>query len=247
MKSLPVLNKQPPEKQILINPDSLEFVGKPFATIQGEGPFAGTPATFIRLAGCNLCCQTCDTNYTKGRGFWGIDKIYHDLQAMKLKPGSLIVLTGGEPFRQPIGKFVNGLLDWGYVVQIETNGTLDPNNMNLAHPNLWIVCSPKTSQVSMILRPYVRCLKYIIEHGQVDPKDGLPTSVLGQKGIRPCRPWEMYQGEVMVQPMDERTGRNQSISENRNANKLHMKAAVESALKFGWRISLQIHKILGVA
>ncbi|WP_046973456.1 7-carboxy-7-deazaguanine synthase QueE, partial [Dyella japonica] len=96
-------------------------------TIQGEGPFCGQPAVFVRLAGCNLQCPGCDTNYTSNRkkmshsDIW--QEIVHVTGEAKTK---LVVITGGEPFRQPeVVNFINYLIDMkGYRVQVETNGTM---------------------------------------------------------------------------------------------------------------------------
>ena len=76
-----------------------------FYTLQGEGANAGTPATFIRFAGCNLwsgrekdrkkaVCQFCDTDFVGGKNY-SLD----DLIA-SLYPARLVVLTGGEPLLQ---------------------------------------------------------------------------------------------------------------------------------------------------
>src|SRR4051812_43477144 len=91
-----------------------------FDTWQGEGPFAGTPAVFIRLAGCNLQCSFCDTLYTGlTRQVVQIYTLLAQVQSFRKK--GLVVLTGGEPFRQNIGPLCRTLITHGYFVQIETN------------------------------------------------------------------------------------------------------------------------------
>ena len=69
-------------------------------TIQGEGPLAGCPSVFIRLAGCNLRCPWCDTDYTSNRKLWRASEVVELVRA--IRPSGLVVLTGGEPFRQDI-------------------------------------------------------------------------------------------------------------------------------------------------
>ena len=64
------MNQQAPEKQQLRG-DGLLAVHSIFYTIQGEGPFAGETAVFVRLAGCNLQCPLCDTDYTSDRRMVG--------------------------------------------------------------------------------------------------------------------------------------------------------------------------------
>ena len=58
-------NQQLADKPVLNETGLSLQVNSIFYTIQGEGPFAGRPAIFIRLAGCNLQCPGCDTEYTK--------------------------------------------------------------------------------------------------------------------------------------------------------------------------------------
>lgn len=72
-------------------------INKIFYSLQGEGFLAGTPSVFVRLAGCSLRCEWCDTKYaweqTAGQ-YYSIDKI---VQAVQESPTRYVVLTGGEP------------------------------------------------------------------------------------------------------------------------------------------------------
>ena len=72
-------------------------VNEIFDSIQGEGRYAGYPATFVRLSGCNLACNWCDTKYHTNGKQMTIEEIIKDLQ--QRKPG-IIVWTGGEPTNQ---------------------------------------------------------------------------------------------------------------------------------------------------
>lgn len=114
-------NTQPREKQHLASPDLLDVIDV-WNTIQGEGPFAGCPATFVRLAGCNLKCTLCDTDYTSKRRVMSLLELVTWIRT--LCASDLVVITGGEPFRQNVNKLVEVLLGYGYKVQVETNGTL---------------------------------------------------------------------------------------------------------------------------
>ncbi|MBI4844279.1 MAG: radical SAM protein [Nitrospirae bacterium] len=98
-------------------------VNEIFKSIQGESTFAGLPCTFVRLSGCNLRCTYCDTNYALYDGRLLSDKeIISKIEEYGVK---LVEFTGGEPLLQeetpPLLKM---LLDKGYTVLIETNGSI---------------------------------------------------------------------------------------------------------------------------
>ena len=117
------MNIQP--KQHRSENESL-FVNSVFHTIQGEGPSAGREATFIRLAGCNLQCQLCDTEYTNQ---FTVDGPEIESWVTSIAAKGLIVITGGEPFRQ--SKALLSLIEAINAVhphvgiEIESNGTYD--------------------------------------------------------------------------------------------------------------------------
>jgi 7-carboxy-7-deazaguanine synthase len=207
-------------------------------TIQGEGPFAGTPAVFIRLAGCNLQCPFCDTDYTSHREMVTPEKVI-ELVRTRCKPtkrgrAQLVVITGGEPFRQSIGILCNTLLSEGYHVQIETNGTL--NAEEHMSKRVYVVCSPKAPKVHQWLQPRITALKYVMSADNVSPVDGLPTSVLGLE-TEVARPWPDFHGQVYLQPEDHY---------DQVQNKKNMDAVVASCMKYGYRLCLQLHKIIGL-
>ncbi|MGZ4789145.1 MAG: radical SAM protein [Terriglobales bacterium] len=94
-----------------------------FRSIQGESSFAGMPCTFVRLAGCNLRCTWCDSEYT----FAGGVKMSQDdvvAEVKRLSPSGLVEITGGEPMLQEreVVPVMQRLLDLGYQVLIETSG-----------------------------------------------------------------------------------------------------------------------------
>ena len=119
----------------------LSSEGEVFYSIQGEGARAGSPAVFVRLAGCNLHCRWCDTKYSWGQG---ADITEEDLAARILSynsPG--LVITGGEPLLQaPAIEKLLSLLPNSVFVEIETNGTIPPTPTLVARVNQWNV-SPK--------------------------------------------------------------------------------------------------------
>lgn len=96
-----------------------------FHSIQGESTRAGRPSAFIRLAGCNLDCDWCDTRYARG------DKgrelpLPMILEAIRPFGAKLAAITGGEPLLQPAVVDLCLLLDSeGYKITVETNGSVD--------------------------------------------------------------------------------------------------------------------------
>lgn len=237
--SLP-LNTQPPEKPFKASGANLDVVDV-WHTIQGEGPLAGRPAIFVRLAGCNLQCPSCDTDYTTNRKMVQvgdlmdrIEKVGHPYPNTKL-----VVLTGGEPFRQDLKLLISGLITYGWFVQVETNGTMPyPDSLReykFTVDSLMIVCSPKTGTIHTGLKDYITCLKYVMEADHVSLTDGLPTLALG--GVSPARPWKGFQGSVILNPMD---------SGDPIKNKRNLKACAESCLAFGHTLGVQIHKLAGL-
>lgn len=235
-------NNQPIEKVVDDNPKGYLDIVSIFDTIQGEGPFAGRPAIFVRTAGCNLQCSGCDTDYTTGRRTLSPREIVQQIfRSYSGGNRNLVVLTGGEPFRQNIDPLVMSLLDLGMDVQIETNGTLFQPLRSEAFTvegtvgSLSIVCSPKTPQINTSLSRMVHAYKYIIEADHISEADGLPLSVLGS-AIQPYRP-TTGNVPIYVQPMD---------SYDADKNKANVQACVDIAMRFGYRISLQLHKLLGL-
>ncbi|MEU5995243.1 7-carboxy-7-deazaguanine synthase QueE [Spirillospora sp. NPDC047418] len=112
-----------------------ETFGVETPTFQGEGPSCGHPALFVRLSRCNLTCACCDTPYT-----WNWDRFDPRAESTKRPVADLVswaascsvelvVITGGEPLIQQrnLAALVQGLLAVGKRVEIETNGTIAPD------------------------------------------------------------------------------------------------------------------------
>lgn len=116
--------------------DQKLVVAEVFYSIQGEGPYTGYPAVFLRLGGCNLLCQSkewvCDTIevWKKGKSTT-FDKILLPEHIQSLLRGAHLVVTGGEPLlqKEKLCQFLFWLSSNHNVrpfVEIETNGTIDP-------------------------------------------------------------------------------------------------------------------------
>lgn len=232
-----MINIQPIEKQVASDGQFLD-VHSIFYTIQGEGPHTGKPAVFIRLAGCNLQCPGCDTDYTSNREQLSVPQIMHRVELayeqVKDYHLPLIVITGGEPFRQNLVPLVAKLVLY-HSVQIETNGTL-PVPDAPAFKYVDIVCSPKTGKVHKTVELRAKCFKYVLHHQSVNKTDGLPVFALDHSAApEVARP----NGElpIYLQPMD---------SKDEEINKLNMAAVLASCLKFGYTLQIQTHKTIGV-
>jgi organic radical activating enzyme len=125
-------------------------------TLQGEGPSAGRLASFIRLSGCNLACQWCDTPWT-----WDWTRFDRHAEQHPMTPGtvldwalgqpaSLIVVTGGEPLLQArqLVRLITPLIKAGRKVEIETSGTITPPP-ELAAGGVTLNVSPKLASSGM--------------------------------------------------------------------------------------------------
>jgi 7-carboxy-7-deazaguanine synthase len=94
-----------------------------YKSVQGESSFAGLPCIFVRLAGCNLRCNWCDSEYTfSGGRKMSLDEVVAEVG--KLSPVKLVEITGGEPMLQEreLVPLMERLLADGYEVLIETSG-----------------------------------------------------------------------------------------------------------------------------
>jgi|SRR5438309_8079406 len=95
-----------------------------YKSLQGESTYTGVPCIFVRLAGCNLRCTWCDSEYTfQGGRKMASDEIMAEVQ--RLSPsGGFVEITGGEPMLQEreVVPFMQRLLDEHYTVLLETSG-----------------------------------------------------------------------------------------------------------------------------
>ncbi len=187
-----------------------------FYSLQGEGFNVGTPAVFIRLSGCNLCCPFCDTEFHSGT-MMSEEEI---VKTAAKYDSRLVVVTGGEPSLQLTETLIDALHKTGKTVAVETNGTRPlPPNVD------WITLSPK----EMFLGKEAKvCLREVDEVKVV--YDGchipqLPDGVTVRHG-------------QFLQPCDTGNAvRNTEIIKKTTAYILEHPE---------WRLSLQTHKILNI-
>ncbi len=112
-----------------------------FYSLQGEGPWAGLPAVFVRLSGCvEPLCPWCDTGYAwSGGEETGISRILETIRSLSSRR---VVITGGEPFLQwetGLEELHRILASEAYEIQYETSGKVPVPSLSDA----LIVCSPK--------------------------------------------------------------------------------------------------------
>lgn len=95
-----------------------------FHSLQGEADAVGYPTVFVRLTGCPLRCQYCDTEYAFHAGDWlALDSIVETVRGYGAQH---VCVTGGEPLAQPnCLKLLERLCDAGFLVSLETSGALD--------------------------------------------------------------------------------------------------------------------------
>jgi 7-carboxy-7-deazaguanine synthase len=211
------------------------WVQEVFYTLQGEGPFSGEPAIFVRVAGCNLRCFWCDTDFESSTYRPSLDALVERIQATRPAVCDLVVLTGGEPLRQNVVPLVERLLARDLRVQIETSGSLWLDLPE--HARLFMICSPKTRKLHPSIAPRITAYKYVLADGEIDPEDGLPA-MSTQKAEEPCRIARPPAGaRVYVMPRDDR---------DPQRNLANMQACTAVAMKFGYTLTLQTHKMLGI-
>jgi 7-carboxy-7-deazaguanine synthase len=95
-----------------------------FLSLQGESDSVGWPTVFVRLTGCPLRCQYCDTTYSfHGGDWWDIEAIVAEVARLGVRH---VCVTGGEPLAQKrCLLLLQKLCDAGHAVSLETSGALD--------------------------------------------------------------------------------------------------------------------------
>lgn len=160
-----------------------------FQTLQGEGPYAGQPAVFVRLALCNLACSWCDTFFDRGDWMSAAQLCDKMMAACDAGPvPDLVVVTGGEPTLQAaaLGPFLEGLCGTQFGrAQIESNGIHPADSL----PDwVTVVVSPKCAEVDGKPTRYLRpgdatlsradCLKFVLSGDPDSPYHEVPDWAL---------------------------------------------------------------------
>jgi len=129
-------------------------IAEMFYSLKGEGLYTGMPMSFIRLAGCNLDCEFCDTDYNL-TGELTIDEILTHIKKVETKH---VVITGGEPLIHDLDSLVNRLHHEGFIIHLETNGTLPLQGLTFN----WIAVSPKGVAIDSTVIEEFNEIKFLV-------------------------------------------------------------------------------------
>jgi 7-carboxy-7-deazaguanine synthase len=229
-----------------------------YVSIQGEGHFTGVPMVVVRLQGCPVGCVFCDTKETWDRANMATEITggSAEKRLLQLRHGhpnwtqadptelaafcrslapriQWILLTGGEPAEQPLKPLIDALHDKDFRVSIETSGTAIghlypladmPEAMSLAD---WTCVSPKVNNpggraIDAAAIQTANEIKWLV--GKAADISALHTFLDTYSSRHDC--------EIALQP----------ISANAKATEL----CLDAARAFGYRVSIQIHKILAI-
>jgi len=213
-----------------------------FETIQGEGSFTGQPSIFIRLQGCPVGCAWCDTKHT-----WEInldtqvsqsellakeqeteqwaDFTVDDILARIKSAGYRarhVVITGGEPCMFDLTPLCHALEQQGFSCQVETSGTFEIK----VSKDCWVTVSPKVNMRG----------GYDILRSAMHRANEIKHPVATEQHIEDLKALLIEHGvqntQVYLQP----------ISQKKRATEL----AIKTCIANDWRLSVQVHKYLGI-
>ncbi|WDE01924.1 7-carboxy-7-deazaguanine synthase QueE [Thalassomonas actiniarum] len=213
-----------------------------FETIQGEGSFTGQPSIFIRLQGCPVGCSWCDTKHT-----WEIDpqlQVASDVMLGKTQESDYwselsieqiletittegyqakhIVLTGGEPCMVDLKPLCEALEQAGFSCQVETSGTFEIR----VSDNCWVTVSPKVNMRG----------GYEILTSAMSRANEIKHPVATEQHVDELKAL-LAEHQITTTPVYL-----QPISQKPRATELAIKTCIEN----NWRLSVQVHKYLGI-
>lgn len=203
-----------------------------FGTLQGEGAQAGTPAVFLRFAGCNLgyeVCAWCDTDWARAHHSEEVDGVLALVRGAAEeafggeRPGLLLVATGGEPSLQFDRALSDALRARGYRIAMETNGSR-PIDRSLVD---WLTVSPKQPD-------------YVQREGDelkvVFTGSGAPGITADVEAVRALAAGARFDHHFL-QPVDVPDQGGPNYAET-----------VRAVMELGppWRLSVQTHKVMGI-
>ena len=203
-----------------------------FGTLQGEGAQAGSPAVFLRFAGCNLgyeVCPWCDTDWARAEhvlDLGGTLALVEEAARSAFggeKEGLVLVATGGEPSLQFDRPLADSLRARGYRIAMESNGSR-PVDRSLVD---WLTVSPKQARFAQKEGDELKVL--FSGSGAVGPAPDVDAVRSLAEGTRFAH--------YFLQAVD--------IPENGGPN---YEETVRAVMELGppWRLSVQTHKVLNI-
>lgn len=193
-----------------------------FCSIQGEGINAGKPAIFVRFAGCNLKCSWCDTDNTAKKTMTEENLFTEILRLNKKHRAWLVVFTGGEPTLQLTRRMVASLLDRFIEVTVETNGTIYKK---------WFEVEEKETGQRIFT---------------VSPKQGKPILLKRGLEIKVVNDgtWTIEE----LRSLEKLDFLHWFIQPCQRGKKINYKETADLVMRLGdpWRLSCQMHKIVGI-
>lgn len=219
-------------------------INEVFNSIQGEGLYTGYPMTFVRLSGCNLHCSWCDTNYRScidsSKHISSKDVLDELVASVHINRPCGFCITGGEPMLQAEEWFylINKASLFDVFVELETNASIEIPNDFLDRISS-VVYSPKppSAEVSYVykldkLRPIFDQLKlnlYNKKDYDFWVNEFLPVFLEDNK--------DLNRKNIFVSPI---------MSKDNKLNPDTFNLAMDLCLKVGIRMSIQVHKLIGV-
>lgn len=189
-------------------------------TVQAEGRLAGTPATLVRFAGCNLACPFCDTDH-RPRLTLAKEGLVHTVCLNRPK---WVMLTGGEPTMQPLIPLVLDLHDVGKKVMIETNGT----------------------RLGPLLAKYADWVCIGLKPGCLIPPNILELA--NEVKIVVCGEEEIELAEAVAEFLPPEAITLQPVTTAQNTiDKENVELCLKAVTEHNWRLSIQYHKWIGLA
>lgn len=213
-----------------------------FETIQGEGSFTGQPSIFLRLQGCPVGCSWCDTKHTweidladevstelmvskpQESDSWAALSIEQVLSVIKEQgyQAKHVVITGGEPCMVDLTPLCLALEEQGFSCQVETSGTFEI----LVSEKCWVTVSPKINMRG----------GYEILSSALKRANEIKHPVATQQHVEDLKTLlsthKVEDTPVYLQPISQKT----------RATELAIKTCIEN----NWRLSVQVHKYIGI-
>lgn len=215
------------------------FVTSIFYTLQGEGPYRGEPAVFVRLAKCNLACSFCDT-YFDGGDWLTFDEIdfrigdvlrkYFDGDVPEWAEKKIgLVVTGGEPMLQKnLGPFLERMEDHFAWTQIESNGIIVQDIPESTTLVVSPKCLEKNGKPVKYLQPNpemlarANCLKFVMNADQDSPYSSIPDWAKGDRKVF-ISPMNIYNREPQ---------KSKQIRSEKNSISIEERSAVDEVISF---------------